>query len=98
MRTLAPNSLKSNCEINDAFLARIFERFQSPITFNPLARANLAGLPAPRRSFKQRDITKALRAAKAAGVEVREIMPDGRLILGTPDAITGDDDILALLR
>jgi hypothetical protein len=109
MRTLAPNSLNSNCEIDDAFLARAFIKFQSPSTFNPLASANLAGLckdvkPEPRRrtrSFNQRDIARALRAAKAADVEVREIMPDGRIILGTPsppDAITEDDDILALLR
>ena len=70
-----------------------------------VAEIDLSGVkPEPRRrtrSFKQCDITRALRAAKAAGVEVREIMPDGRIILGTPsllDAITGDDDILALLR
>jgi hypothetical protein len=103
MPSIVRISSNSNCEIDDTFLARAFERFQSPTTFNPLARANLAGLlkPAPRRrtrSFKQCDIARALRAAKQAGVEVREIMPDGRIILGTPDAITGDDDILALLR
>jgi hypothetical protein len=42
---------------------------------------------APRRvrSCNQRDLARNLRAAKAAGANVREIMPDGRLILGEPD-------------
>jgi hypothetical protein len=38
------------------------------------------------RSWNQRDVTRALRAAKAAGLAVREIAPDGRLILAPADA------------
>jgi hypothetical protein len=56
---------------------------------DPLAGMDLAGLfkdvrPEPRRrhrAWTQRDISRALRAAKAAGVEVREITPDGRITL-----------------
>ena len=36
------------------------------------------------RSFRQRDVERVLRAASAAGVNVREITPDGRVILGDP--------------
>ena len=48
-------------------------------------------LAAPRRrvrSFKQRDVARAIRAAKAAGQDVREITPDGRVILGSPVSAT----------
>jgi hypothetical protein len=38
-------------------------------------------LAAPGHAWNHRDVARALRAAKAAGVEVREITPDGRLIL-----------------
>jgi hypothetical protein len=39
-----------------------------------------------RRSWRQRDVTRALRAAKAAGLEARvEITPDGRLIVSASD-------------
>jgi hypothetical protein len=38
---------------------------------------------ARRRSFRQRDLSRAIRAAKAAGITVREITADGRLILET---------------
>jgi hypothetical protein len=36
------------------------------------------------RSCRQHDVVRNLRAAKAAGFEVREITPDGRVILGSP--------------
>ena len=72
-------------EIDDTFFARVFERFQSPVTFNPLNPLNLAGpKPVPRhrtRSFNQRDIARALRAAKAAGVEARVVIETGRITL-----------------
>jgi hypothetical protein len=55
-------------------------------------------------SWKQRDVTRALRAAAAAGIEVRiEIEPDGKLILVPVTVMTvtddpqSDDDILARL-
>jgi hypothetical protein len=70
--------------LDDSVLARAFEKFQSPTTFNPLARSNLAGLlikPARTRSFNQRDIARALRAAKAAGVEARVVIEEGRITL-----------------
>jgi hypothetical protein len=105
MPSIAQNSLPVESEI-DAFLARVFERFQSPKTFNPLHPVNLAGLYAKpgnrRRAFNQRDITRAFRAAKAAGLEVRvELTPDGRITLvpqpGVANGAGDDDDILARL-
>lgn len=49
-----------------------------------------------RRRFNQRDVTRALRAAKAAGIEARiEIEMDGKLILvpvTTGDMLRSDDD------
>lgn len=39
---------------------------------------------ARRGSFRQCDVVRAIRAAQAAGLKVREIAPDGRLILGEP--------------
>jgi hypothetical protein len=48
-------------------------------------QAILAKVPkCRRRPWNQRDVTRCLRAAKAAGVEVQAIMPDGRVILGAP--------------
>jgi hypothetical protein len=48
-------------------------------------QAILAKVPkCRRRPWNQRDVTRCMRAAKAAGVEVRAIMPDGRVILGAP--------------
>lgn len=45
----------------------------------------------PRRpsSFRQQDIVRALRAASAAGIEVRrfEIAPDGRIAIETGKAV-----------
>jgi hypothetical protein len=70
---------------------------------SPLAAVfSLPPLPKHRaQTWKQRDLTRALRACQAAGVAVRvEILPDGKLVLNpiasTPD--TDDtDDILARL-
>jgi hypothetical protein len=49
-----------------------------------------------RRPFNQRDVTRALRAAKAAGIEARiEFETDGKLILvpvTTGDMLRSDDD------
>jgi hypothetical protein len=94
MRTLAPNSPAVQSEIDSLFEALSANLTLWMPSLDPLAGVDLAGplkdvKPWPqtsrRRGFNQRDITKALRAAKAAGVEVREIMPDGRIILGSPD-------------
>jgi hypothetical protein len=64
---------------------------------------SLPTLPKRRgHTWKQRDVTRALRACQAAGVAARvEILPDGKLVLipiaSTPD--TDDtDDILARLK
>ena len=113
MPSIALNSPAVQSEIDACFEALCADPSLSappPWPFHDaLTGMDLAGLfknvkPAPRRrhrSWTQRDVTRLLRAAKAAGVEVREIMPDGRIILGTPlppDAIEGDvDDILARL-
>jgi hypothetical protein len=57
------------------------------------------------RAWKQRDVTRAFRAASRAGVAIRiEITPDGRLILspilGVPSTTHSNDadDIVAKLR
>ena len=57
-----------------------------------------------RRSFNQRDISRALRAAKAAGFLVRvEIEPDGRIVLVPVSSMEAAsefdaDDIVARLK
>jgi hypothetical protein len=96
MRTLAPNSPAVQSEIDSLFEALAADpTLWMPLPWpfhDPLAGMDLAGLlkdvkPEPRRrhrAWTQRDIARALRAAKAAGVEVREITPDGRIILGEP--------------
>jgi hypothetical protein len=50
--------------------------------------------PAPRRrpGFNQRDITRALRAAKAAGVEVRVVIEDGRITLAPTKPVLASAD------
>lgn len=57
------------------------------------------------RAWKQRDVTRAFRAASRAGVAIRiEIAPDGKLILspipGVPSTTHSNDadDIVARLR
>jgi hypothetical protein len=63
---------------------------------------SLPPLPKHRaHTWKQRDVTRGLRACQAAGVAVRvEILPDGKLVLipiaSTPDT-DNTDDILARL-
>jgi hypothetical protein len=54
---------------------------------------------APARPILRYNVTKNLRAVKAAGLEIREVRPDGTLVLGAPAPVEiGDDDaILALL-
>jgi hypothetical protein len=100
MHTLAPNSPAVQSEIDACFEALAADPslwMPPPRPFcDPLAGMDLAGLfkdvkPEPRRrsrALNQRDISRALRAAKAAGVGVREIAPDGRIILGGPDIVT----------
>jgi hypothetical protein len=48
-------------------------------------------------TFKQRDVTRALRAAVAAGVQVSrfEIDKDGRIIVVTENGSTDDNDVLS---
>ncbi|MGB8900887.1 MAG: hypothetical protein WCC90_17320 [Methylocella sp.] len=108
MRTLALNSPAVQSEIDALFeaLAADSALWPSWPFCDPLAGMDLAGLfknvkPAPRRrhrSWTQRDVTRLLRAAKAAGVEVREIMPDGRVILGGPVLATAETDDVILER
>jgi hypothetical protein len=106
MRTLAPNSPAVQSEIDSLFEALSANSTLWMPSLDPLAGMDLAGLftnvkPAPRRrhrAWTQRDVTRLLRAAKAAGVEVREIMPDGRVILGGPVLATAETDDVILER
>jgi hypothetical protein len=57
------------------------------------------------RAWKERDVTRAFRAASRAGVAIRiEIAPDGKLILSPIPGVPGTthsndaDDIIARLR
>jgi hypothetical protein len=49
-------------------------------------------VPRARCTFRQKDLTRALRGAQAAGVEVQqvEIAPDGRIILVTGKSVPVD--------
>jgi len=49
--------------------------------------------------FRQSDVTRAVRAAKKAGVEVRsiEIMPDGRISIVAGPPVAPEDDLDAEL-
>jgi len=51
------------------------------------------------RSFRQRDVVRAIRAAQAAGLTVQAIEPDGRVVLGREEpGPMSDDEILARLK
>jgi hypothetical protein len=91
----------------DALVARLF-----PVTTKDMLR-DLAAFDfsfvippkARARAWKQRDVTRAFRAASRAGVAIRiEIAPDGRLILSPILGVTSTthsndaDDIIAKLR
>jgi hypothetical protein len=88
----------------DAFLASDFDidafiKFACPPLFDPLAGMDLAGLfkdvkpePRRRRGFNQRDITRLLRGAKAAGVEARVVIEDGRITLVPTKPVLTDTD------
>jgi hypothetical protein len=88
MRTLAPNSPAVQYEIDDELIDALIKSACPPL-FDPLAGMDLAGLfknvkPEPRRrprAWTQRDIARALRAAKAAGVEARVVIEEGRVTL-----------------
>jgi hypothetical protein len=86
--------LAGDGELIDAFI-----KFACPPLFDPLAGMDLAGLfknvkPMPqtsrRRVFTQRDITRALRAAKDAGVEARVVIEDGRITLVPTKPVLAD--------
>ena len=92
----------------DALIEELFP----PVTANDILR-DLEALDfsfvippkARARAWKQRDVTRAFRAASRAGVAIRiEIAPDGKLILspipGVPSTIHADDadDTIARLR
>ncbi|PNE09873.1 MAG: hypothetical protein CR217_17615 [Beijerinckiaceae bacterium] len=91
MRTLAPNSPAVQSEIDSLFEALSADSTLWPSWpwCDPLTGMDLAGLfkvvkPEPRhrtRSFNQRDIARPLRAAKAAGVEARVVIEEGRITL-----------------
>jgi hypothetical protein len=91
----------------DALIERLF-----PVTTSEILR-DLSALDfsfvvpskARARAWKQRDVTRAFRAASRAGVAIRiEIAPDGKLILspipGVPSTThcNDADDIIARLR
>jgi len=95
----------------DAAAAALIERL-FPVTASDILR-DLAALDfsfvvppkARARAWKQRDVTRAFRAASRAGVAIRiEIAPDGKLILspipGVPNTTHSNDtdDIIARLR
>jgi hypothetical protein len=88
MRTLAPNSPSVQSEIDDAFIDAAI-KFACPPLFDPLAGMDLSNLfkdvkPWPRRrhrAWTQRDITRLLRGAKAAGIEARLVIEAGRITL-----------------
>jgi hypothetical protein len=63
--------------------------FQQPARLRRMARGPC--------TFKQRDVTRALRAAVAAGVQVSrfEIDKDGRIIVVTENGSTDDNDVLS---
>jgi hypothetical protein len=69
-------------------------------SLDPLAGMDLAGLfrnvkPAPRRrhrAWTQRDITRLIRAAKAAGVEARVVIEDGRITVAPTKPVLANAD------
>jgi hypothetical protein len=71
----------------------------SPL-FDPLAGMDRAGLfknvkPMPRRrhrAWTQRDITRLLRGAKAAGVEARVVIEEGRVTLAPTKMVPAATD------
>ncbi|GAB1364728.1 hypothetical protein MASR1M32_39640 [Rhodobacter sp.] len=50
-----------------------------------------------RQTFTQAEVTRAIKAAKAAGMEVSrcEIMPDGRIVMTTDSAAPPEDPFLS---
>jgi hypothetical protein len=65
----------------------LFDHFRAPAD-DPLAGLDFSALPWPQtalrrrtQSFHQRNVVRVIRAAQAAGLEVREIAPDGRVIV-----------------
>ena len=64
--------------ISDSIAVLIREAFAKP-----------AKKPRRARSTRKRDLKTALQAAKAAGLSVREIAPDGRVVLGDPAPVSG---------
>jgi hypothetical protein len=88
MRSLAP---KAPGVQSDPGLDALLDVLCPPDPFAGLEALDFSAIlrdvkPWPRRArpWNQRDVTRALRAAKTAGVEVCEITPDGRVILGSP--------------
>ena len=88
--------LADNDELIDALI-----KFACPPLFDPLAGMDLSNLfkdvkPWPRtsrrRGFTQRDIARALRAAKAAGVEARVVIEEGRITLAPTKMVPAATD------
>ena len=77
-----------------------FIKFACPLLFDPLAGMDLAGLfknvkPAPRRrqrAWSQRDITRLIGGAKAAGIEARVVIEAGRITLVPTKPVLADAD------
>lgn len=55
---------------------------------DPLLTDDATGKYVPQRPFRQSDITKAIKAMQAAGVQVHSVIiePDGRIIVSTDKA------------
>ena len=91
----------------DALVARLFPGSESDVwaSVADLDFSFIIPRKAPARAWKQRDVTRAFRAASRAGVAIRvEIAPDGKLILspipGIPSTTPSNDadDIIARLK
>jgi hypothetical protein len=84
---------------DDAFIDAAI-KFACPPPFDPLAGMDLSNLfkdvkPWPRRrhrAWTQRDITRLLRGAKAAGVEARVVIEADRIILAPTKPVLANAD------
>jgi hypothetical protein len=104
MRTLALNSTAVQSEIDALFEALAADpTLWMPLPWpfhDPLAGMDLAGLlkdvkPEPQRrhrAWTQRDITRLLRGAKAAGIEARVVIEADRIILAPTKPVLANAD------
>jgi hypothetical protein len=102
MPSIAPISPAVQYEIDACFEALAADPTLWMPSLDPLVGMDLAGLfkgvkswpqTSQRRSFNQRDITRLLRGAKTAGVEVRVMIEEGRITLVPTKPVLADADI-----